>query len=156
GQIVTGQVEIKVVESSSMADMITARLQTTADEGILESAGMIFIDASADGKPVALNRGSALTVSFSSSRAGSDFKYFQGYPDAETGNTVWKATEEDDKKEDNYLIPLPLELLYPDDSPLTYSESVGDGGYYWFWNFDSTKYNLRNEKYTNTLIATKE
>ena len=157
GEVVDGQVDIQIVESSTLADMITSRLQTTSEEGILESAGMIFIDATANGKPVKLSVGSELSVSFSSAQQGSDFQYFQGRVDDQTGNMVWLERDHDEfDEESNYLIPLPLELLYPNGRPWPYWGGEGDEAADWYWYFDSTKYNFSDEKFANTLIATKE
>jgi hypothetical protein len=64
GQAVTGEVEIRVQEYLSMSDIVFNNLATTSGEALLETAGMVNLRASADGRPLALRPGATLGLAF--------------------------------------------------------------------------------------------
>ncbi len=64
GQPATGEVEIRVQEYLSMSDIVFNNLATTSGEALLETAGMLNLQASADGRPLALRPGATLGLAF--------------------------------------------------------------------------------------------
>jgi hypothetical protein len=61
---VNGIIKFQVKEFYNIPDIISARLATNSSQSILETAGMIFIQATADGQLCKLKEKSAIEVSF--------------------------------------------------------------------------------------------
>lgn len=156
GKPVEGKVTIEVVEAFKLSDFITSGLTTLSDDKLLLSNGMLFIDATADGNSLQLQEGKELTISMPTmgniSKQG--FQMFTG------NGTNWQVDSA--MSEEDYLIPLPLELLYPRGNEDLRNCYITDGkkAYYIDGNeksyFDTTVISLTNPKYENTIIATKE
>jgi hypothetical protein len=77
---VTGPVWYNVKEYYTTADILMADLTTTAKDRLLETGGMIHIEAWSDGKPCALAEGNAIDVGF---------PYDQFKPGMQTFNGTW-------------------------------------------------------------------
>ncbi len=129
GKPVTGPVEVEIVEAFDLSDFLTSGLATMSDGQLLISNGMMNIEAKADGVPVSLKAGAELSIKMPTMSEVEGFQMFTG--DGRNW-TVDAAMQEDD-----YLVPLPLEVLYP-------------GGYEKFWSYWEW-YGWRNN-YDTTLI----
>ncbi|WP_338769782.1 hypothetical protein WAF17_10535 [Bernardetia sp. ABR2-2B] len=147
GKPIEGKVTIEVVEAFELSDFITSGLTTLSDDKLLLSNGMLFIDATTDGNSLQLQEGKELTVSMPTmgniSKEG--FQMFTG------NGTNWKV--DSSMLEEEYLIPLPLELLYPEGNEWLKYFWVVDGKY---CSYDTTLINFTNPKYENTIIATQD
>ena len=109
GETITGKVEIEVIEILSVADFIKTNLQTLSNGNLLQSEGMLFIDAKSNGQAVALAPDKKLQIELpkiNTSDVASDIRIFSGVYDS-LGNINWS----ENAKLENKLIPIPLELL---------------------------------------------
>lgn len=64
GSVPTGAVQVELKESYTLTEMIGAGLHTMSGNRPLETAGMIYVNATADGKPLTVQDGKAFVVSF--------------------------------------------------------------------------------------------
>lgn len=149
GNPVKGSIEMEVVEVFALADFITAGLATLSDDKLLISNGMLYLDAkSASGNSLQIKDGAAISVSMPTMKDNNGFQMFTG------DGTNW--TVDSSMLEADYLIPLPLDLLYP------YGNQ--DFAYHWFYfgdehgvlYYDTTIVSFTNSKFENTIIATEE
>lgn len=84
-----GPVEIIVREAFSPADFILHNLTTISDGKILQTGGMVYIGAQADGRPLHLANGAAITVALPTGKVDPGMELFYGQQDA--GNNInWK------------------------------------------------------------------
>lgn len=85
---------IKLKEAFSYSDMLANNLATqTTDGKLLETQGMVFIDAEMDGKPVKLNKNSSYDVFVPTDTIIGDAKMFSGRA-SDKGTTNWTTTDE--------------------------------------------------------------
>ena len=56
GEIIVDPVKIEISEAFSLADMVLSNLTTTSDGKLLETGGMIYFNASSNGKQVTINK----------------------------------------------------------------------------------------------------
>lgn len=89
GSSPTGPVEITVKEAYSPADWIAQNLSTTSNGQLLQTGGMVYIDARAEGKTLALADGAALTVAIPAKRVDPGMELFYSRHDS-TGNVNWQ------------------------------------------------------------------
>jgi hypothetical protein len=149
GKTVEGEVTIEVVEALDISDFLSNNLQTISDGQLLESAGMIYINASANGEPLALAENTSLQIELPSNQEKNDFQVFQANYD-ENGEINWTAPTEIEST----MIPLPLEEL-----GLKYYKTIS-------WNsatlMDVLDWNLTdtlridNSHFSNSYLATEE
>jgi hypothetical protein len=148
GKIANEKINVKVVEVLSLEDFLKNNMNTTSDGKLLESEGMVYLDASCDGKPLTIKKGSEVTIEMPTLEKKSGYKVFNGEYDS-LGNMNWK--ENDKSSIDERMIPLPLDLF-------TYNyhtkyKFTTERNYVWW--MDSLQ--LQNEKkYENTFVATEE
>jgi hypothetical protein len=64
GSVPTEEVQVELKESYTLTEMIGAGLHTMSGDRPLETAGMIYVNATADGKPLKVQGGKAFVVSF--------------------------------------------------------------------------------------------
>jgi hypothetical protein len=146
GKPVTGEVKVEVVEAFSMPDIISAGLTTLSDGELIQSNGMLFIDAKSNGLSLNLAEKVELDVNMPTISNAEGFQMFTG--DGKNWTVDSTMIGED------YLIPLPLELLYPRGNATPYE--------WWFGNrakvqyIDTTTFSLTDPKFENTIIATRE
>ena len=68
GQNAEGRIEIELKEFYTKADMLMADLHTMSGNEILESAGMIYISATASGEKLNLKKGIKISIEFASEK----------------------------------------------------------------------------------------
>lgn len=85
-------VEIALRETYSMADMLLADLTTTCGDQLLETAGMIYVDATSDGKSLQLKSDAQIVVSMPAESLREGMQLFLGEQNAEGKLTNWQAT----------------------------------------------------------------
>ena len=85
-------VEIALRETYSMADMLLADLTTTCGDKLLETAGMIYVDATSNGKSLQLKSDAQIVVSMPAESLREGMQLFLGEQNAEGKLTNWQAT----------------------------------------------------------------
>ena len=145
GNIVNENITIEIVEALSLGDFLRNNLQTLSGDQLLESKGMIYIDATANGQPLALQDNASLYVEMPSDTRATGYKIFTGKHDKQ-GNINWQENQ----AIDDLMIPLPLEEL---DLKLYTA-------FKYFKNEDGYEYMdslvINDPKFENTYIATLE
>ena len=78
GTEVTGEIELHVIEAFSFTDFIEHDLHTSSKGRILETGGMVKIEATANGKTVFLKEGASLEVVYPEQEVKEDMQLFNG------------------------------------------------------------------------------
>lgn len=146
GKPVKGEVVIEVVEAFNMTDFISSGLTTLSNGQLLLSNGMMNIDAKADGKSLQIKNGKALTVSMPTTNSNEGYQMFTGDGENWMVDSTMLAGD--------YLISLPLNLLYPNGNDELRHCYTEEGQ--WEKPFDTTLISFTDPKYEKTIIATKE
>ncbi len=155
GELVTGMVDIEIIEVLSVADFIKTNLQTVSNKRPLQSEGMVFIDAQYNGLQLELAKKKKIQIELpklQGSNTASDIRIFSGIYDS-LHYVNWTEISDPEKK----LIPLPMDLF-----DFTFRKShkfkLADNSN----GFDISelakldKTTLNNRKFENTIIATRE
>jgi hypothetical protein len=106
---VKGNIEIELVEVLSTSDFIKSNLHTVSNGQPLVSEGMLYINAKADGQPIAIAKGKKLQIELPNktySPIPTDTRIFSGSYN-ESGNINWTETG----MPENKMIYLPLDLF---------------------------------------------
>jgi len=109
GNTIKGKVDIEIIEVLSVADFVKTNLQTVSNGQLLQSEGMIYVDAKANGQAITLAEGKKLQIELPkvpSSNKNSELLIFTGSYDNE-GKINWTQSS----KPDNKMIPLPADLF---------------------------------------------
>jgi len=88
GQIVNGQIDIELKEAFSPADIVLCNLTTTSDEQFLQSGGMIYTNATANGKPLQIAGGKEIGIAMPTDSTKDGMQLFEGVADG--GGINWK------------------------------------------------------------------
>jgi hypothetical protein len=79
GTLCRTPVELRVWEFYDFADILLAGLSTESDEGLLETGGMVYMEAESRGRKLRLRKGSNAKITFSPKREiDSGFELYQG------------------------------------------------------------------------------
>jgi hypothetical protein len=167
GEIVTGEVDIELIEVLSVADLIQTNLQTVSNGRPLQSEGMFYIDVQSNGMPLAMAPGKQLQVELprmNNVGGASDTRIFSGAYDS-SGQMNWSESGSMDAR----LIPLPLEVFnYRSWLSHNFERTPDNVGYtYMRYSNDPTEEDLDPEEIVdstsfqqkaleNTFIATRE
>lgn len=138
-EVVEGKIEIELIEVLTVSDFLLNGLQTVSNEDILESGGMLFIDATTNKKPLRIDSNKQISVEIKADWINPDMKLFEGDLSGNSVNWIKPVTLESD-----YLISVPMELL-----------EFGLCG----WECGFTKEQLaeiQNDKFQDTYISTRE
>ncbi len=149
GRVVTDNISLEVVEAQTYGDMLRYNLQTVSNGRVLQTGGMLYIDAKANGQSLALQKDAALYVELPTKAKQAGMKLFSGAYDS-TGNVNW---EEAGALEEG-ITPLPLEefeYLFCK----RYSNYDRKRDVYRNLCIDSLLLH-KNKKYENTYLATLE
>lgn len=137
---------IEVAEATSIADFLQYNLQTESDGKLLETAGMIYVNAKdANGNNLRIQEGKDLFIELPAGKSTNpEFSIFTGKFD-ESGNINWEEKESLEEQ----MIPLPLKEL-----ELKYHTQykIDKNGEYII--LDSV--HINESEYENTFIATIE
>ncbi|MCH2231894.1 MAG: hypothetical protein MK105_16280 [Crocinitomicaceae bacterium] len=138
-EVVEGKIEIELIEASTVSDFLMNGLQTVSNEDILQSGGMLYVDAKFNNEPVRIASNKEISVEIKSDWIDPKMKLFKGDL---SGNSInWTAPK---KLESDYLISVPLELL-----------EFGLCG--WECGFTKTQIaEMKNVKFQDTYISTRE
>lgn len=161
GELVTGKVDIEVIEVLSVADFIKTNLQTVSNGRPLQSEGMLYIDAKSNGQQITLATDKRLQIelpNINKMGTASDIKIFSGSYDT-IGNINWTESG----KIENRLIPLPLELFeYSCWVSHNFERTPNSIGYTVYKTNDletdevTDSTTFKQKLYENTFIATRE
>lgn len=145
GNVVTQDITLEIIEASSIEDYIRNDLQTISNGKLLQSAGMIYIDAKSNGESIFIDGNSPLNVKMPTSVYAEGYKIFEGDHDT-NGNINWEESE----TIDDLLTPIPMsEFDYKYYTKYTFPTKMSYIKY-----LDSAE--LSSVKYENTFIATEE
>lgn len=98
GNLVKGNIKIVFKEVLTVTDMVLGNLTTTTNGKFLESGGMIYIDASANGKPLKLAKNKAVEFNVPTKNRKEGMMIFEG---EEIGKSInWVRPKPIDKKMD--------------------------------------------------------
>ena len=147
GNVITENISLEVVEAQTYGDMLRYNLQTVSNGSVLQTGGMLYIDAQANGQPLRLQKDAALYVELPTTARQAGMQLFTGAYDA-TGNVNW---EEAGPLEEG-ITPLPLEAF---DYMFCTRYSTYDRKRDVYRNkcIDSLLLH-KNKKYENTYLAT--
>ncbi len=150
GEVVLGNIQIKVLEAFTLKDFISSGLVTLSGDDLLRSKGMIFIDAKSEDESLEIKPGNELIISMPTIGSNKNYQMFNG------DGQNWKVDSSMIKKEE-YLIPLPLDLLYPEgyDHLIYCTQTSGYNIIDSIYRMDSAKIPLIESEFENTYVATK-
>jgi hypothetical protein len=148
-ELVTGTISLEIVEAFSLKDFITAGLATMSGNRLLQSNGMMYINAKAGNASLQLGKGAAVSVSMPIMSQNNGFQMFTG------DGSNWAV--DSSMGEVDYSIPLPLNLLYPQGNRYLWHclGSYENGKDRWAY-YDTSVISFTNPKFDNTIIATEE
>jgi hypothetical protein len=93
GDIVTDNVKIELAESLSKEDILLSNLNTTSNGKPLETDGMLYFNATANGKQLTINKDNPIHIEMPTSKKKPDMQVYKGTRD-EKGNMNWVEPQE--------------------------------------------------------------
>lgn len=120
GEIVTAEVTIELAEALTLSDMLLSNLTATSDGKPLETDGMIFFNATANGEQLAINREIPIHIEIPTDEKKAGMMAYKGIRDA-NGNMNWLEP----KELDHFLVPVDLSML--DFLPSGFQAAVDNG-----------------------------
>ena len=111
GETVESEVEIELAEALTLDDMLLSNLTTTADGKLLETDGMIYFNAKANGEQLRINEKNPLYIEIPTDFKKPDMMAYEGIRDV-NGNMDWQNP----KKLEEFLVTYDFDLLdfYPE------------------------------------------
>lgn len=106
GEIVEDNVKIELSEALSLEDLLLSNLTTTSDGKQLETDGMIYFNATADGEQLTINKDNPIHIEIPTTEKKAGMMAYKGIRD-EKGNMNWVEP----KALDNYLITVDINSL---------------------------------------------
>jgi hypothetical protein len=106
GETVSGKVKIELAEALSLDQMLFSNLTTTANDKLLETDGMIYINASANGEQLTVDNNNPIYIEIPTTKRKSGMMAYKGVRD-ENGNMDWT----DPKELEKILVTVDLNLL---------------------------------------------
>lgn len=88
GNIVTGNVDVQIQEFYKKSQMILANKTTMASDGLLESRGEVYVNATQNGRPLRIRSGYA-KIQFEATDYNKPMKLFAGTVSATTNDVTW-------------------------------------------------------------------
>ncbi len=121
GKEVEGAVKIELAEALSVSDMILSNLTTTSNGKMLETGGMIYFQATQNGKQVYINEQRPLYIEIPTQDKKPGMSVYEGQRD-ENGNMNWINPQ----PIVSFLTPIDLDQLnfYPDSLEYTISQGL--------------------------------
>ncbi|HYG16547.1 MAG TPA: hypothetical protein VEC12_12400, partial [Bacteroidia bacterium] len=106
GSMPKGKIKVELAEALDMADMVLSNLTTTSDGKQLQSGGMIYLNATADGEELRINPEKPIRIEIPTDKKVPGMMVYRGIRDS-AGNMNWV----DPLPLINYLVPVDLSLL---------------------------------------------
>jgi hypothetical protein len=145
-------IKIELLEATNVQSFIENGLSTISGDDILESGGMFYINATANGKPVSIKNNEALTMSIPSSSIMGNMNLFYGKYNEE-GKLDWQKVENEENMElDFNMTAIPLKYLDYEGK----AKSLKDNWIFGHPILVEEIGKLSNPKYEGTFIATHE
>ncbi len=95
GSFPKGEVKFTLREAYDYTSMIQNALSTASDDKLLETGGMVYIAAEADGKPLQLTKGKTMSVSMPTINPDNkDMRLFYGETNPTTKAVNWKPSKQ--------------------------------------------------------------
>ncbi|MEY4928019.1 MAG: hypothetical protein RI894_2455 [Bacteroidota bacterium] len=95
GSFPTGEVKFTLREAYDYSSMMQNALSTTSDDKLLETGGMVYIAAEADGKPLEMAKGKTMSVAMPTINPDNkDMRLFYGETNPATKVVDWKPTKQ--------------------------------------------------------------
>lgn len=99
GKLVTGDIKFQVKEYYKTSDILLANLTTTSNKDILETGGMLHIEAFYNGEKCKLKKEATIEIAFPTKDKKDDMQLFSGSWSSDKINWTLQATKIDEKKE---------------------------------------------------------
>ncbi|HEX5003244.1 MAG TPA: hypothetical protein VFW78_12180 [Bacteroidia bacterium] len=106
GEIVEDNVKIELSEALSLEDMLLSNLTTNSDGKQLETDGMIYFNATANGEQLTINKDNPIHIEIPTTEKKAGMMAYKGIRD-EKGNMNWVEP----KALDNYLVTVDINSL---------------------------------------------
>jgi len=117
GKLISGTVQLKIVEAINLEDIVLYNLGTTADGKPLQTGGMIHLEYVSNGEKVNINPARPIYIQVPTTKVKKDMQVFEG--EVTDGKVNWKNP----KPLKKYLINMDFNLL--DFLPQGFSDAVG-------------------------------
>lgn len=117
GNVFEGRAKIELAEALTFSDMILSNLTTTSAGEPLETDGMIYFAATANGEPLTINPDKPVYIEIPTTEKKPGMQAYQGVRDS-SGNMDWRNP----KDLEDYLIP--VDLLSLDFLPEGFEEEI--------------------------------
>ncbi|MEM6699794.1 MAG: OmpA family protein, partial [Bacteroidota bacterium] len=88
-----GEIELTLKEAYDFSSMLMSDLSTTSGDKLLETGGMVYLNATADGQELEINPEARLTIALPTEEFKEDMQLFTGAQDAHGTVTDWTVTE---------------------------------------------------------------
>ncbi|NOQ71535.1 MAG: hypothetical protein GQ574_06015 [Crocinitomix sp.] len=124
------QVDFSLKEYYDMSDMLIQDLSTQTENGVLETGGMIHVEATSNGKKVYLKAGKDLIIHFPKNGNTAEMQLFsQSFTDSPTNTVKWKKEKPSVGHEVDTLTPFIIKYEDLDNDTM---ETI-DGKNIWDW-----------------------
>ncbi|UPT66837.1 MAG: hypothetical protein M0D57_20795 [Sphingobacteriales bacterium JAD_PAG50586_3] len=137
GKPVEGNIKVELAEALKVEDMLASNLTTTANGQLLQTDGMIYFNATANGQQLTVNKDNPVYIEIPTPKKQPDMMVYSGTRDS-LGNMTWKNP----RKPENYLVTVDLDKL--DFLPHGFADSVAN-------NMPFRKYRKATDKLTDSL-----
>lgn len=108
GQRPEGPITVTMKEAYDFGDMLIDGLSTHSDGQLLETGGMVYLEAEANGQALQLGTDQAMTVVLPTTQMKDGMQLFMGEQAADGSVTNWSATQQAPAPSlDEYLLDLP-------------------------------------------------
>ncbi|NRB52115.1 MAG: OmpA family protein [Saprospiraceae bacterium] len=108
GQRPEGPITLKMREAYDFGAMLVEGLSTHSDGQLLETGGMVYLEAEADGQALQLDTDQAMAVALPTKQMKDGMQLFMGEQAADGSVTNWSATQQAPAPSlDEYLLDLP-------------------------------------------------
>lgn len=144
GEIVTEQIKVELSEALSVEEMLLSNLTTTSDGKLLETDGMIYINATVNGEQLTINKENPIHIEIPTNKRKAEMMAYKGIRD-EDGNMNWIEPKELKK----FLVPIDINLL--DFYPEGFEAEVNNGMP--FRNYKTATKNLTDSLYYSLSIS---
>ncbi|MCB0633448.1 MAG: OmpA family protein [Saprospiraceae bacterium] len=95
GSKVLGEIELEMQEAYTYADMVAMGLSTHSGQQMLETGGMVYLQARSEGQDLRIREGGELIVGMPSGQQLPGMQLFTGVTDADGNVTDWEPTGQD-------------------------------------------------------------
>ncbi|MFL5730360.1 MAG: c-type cytochrome [Cytophagaceae bacterium] len=106
GNVVEGDITLEIAEADHLEDLLLSNLTTTSEGKLLESGGILYVNATRDGEKLTINPENPIYIEILNKEGKKDMMFYKGVRDGK-GATDWKAP----KPLAKYLIAVELNSL---------------------------------------------